>query len=172
MRLLRRFAPRNEFLDWMLLTSFLALAPASFAASSQTSLQDPAQIAVFNQVSGRLICQCGCQMMLSVCHHENCPSAVPLRKFIDKRILEGVQADAIVEELVREHGLKILSSPPAKGFNILAWITPAFLTLAGLFAVAGILKHLLRRKNAQSGPARSVEPELNDKIEEELRQIE
>ncbi len=147
------------------------LAPAAFAQSAKTTLEDPVLATRFNEVSDRLVCQCGCQMIVRVCNHVNCPSATPIRQSIEKQLLEGKTNDEIVQAFVDEHGLKVLSSPPATGFNLAAWVMPGFALLIGLF-IAGYLASrwsARRRVVAAETATGSVDPEIQKRIEEEIR---
>ena len=75
----------------LILTTILvlfALAPVAFGQSAKTQLEDPVLATRFNEISDKLVCQCSCQMILRVCNHINCPSAVPMRAEIEKR---GIQ---------------------------------------------------------------------------------
>ena len=42
-----------------------------------------------DNISSRLVCQCGCGYILSNCPHENCPSAIPMRESISKALKDG-----------------------------------------------------------------------------------
>jgi cytochrome c-type biogenesis protein CcmH/NrfF len=149
----------------------LALAAHAHAQSAKTTLADPAQAKRFNEVSDRLVCQCGCNMVLRVCNHQNCPSAVPMRHSIEKQILSGSDDDAIVAGFVAEHGVKVLSSPPAEGLNLAAWVMPGFALLLGLFAVWYFVARWATKRKLALGaaPASTIDPELRRRIEEEMR---
>jgi cytochrome c-type biogenesis protein CcmH/NrfF len=146
------------------------IAPSAFAQSAKTQLKDPALATRFNEISDRLVCQCGCQMILRVCNHQNCPSAVPLRQEIERQLLAGNDDATIVASFVKEHGQKILSSPPVTGFNLAAWVMPGFGLLLGLFAVAVLASRWAARRRLAGPPSSaSIDPELKQRIENELR---
>ena len=106
-------------------------AGAAFAQSAKTTLTDPVLADRFNEISDRLICQCGCNMILRVCNHVNCPSGIPMRQEIERKLLAGAPDDSIVAGFVSEHGLVVLSSPPVEGVNLAAWVMPGFALLLG-----------------------------------------
>lgn len=147
-----------------------ATAPA-FAQSAKTTLRDPEQAKRFNEISDRLICQCGCNMVLRVCNHQNCPSAIPMRHEIEKQIQAGQSDDAIVAHFVEESGMKVLSSPPAEGLNLAAWVMPGFALGLGLFAAWYFAARWAskRRLAAASAKPAVVDAALRDRIEKELR---
>ncbi len=160
----------NTIRTLLLLLSLVA-ATSAFAQSAKTTLRDPVQAKRFNEISDRLVCQCGCQMTLRVCNHQNCPSAIPMRHEIEKQIGEGKDNDAIVASFVEKDGLKVLSSPPTEGFDLAAWVMPGFVLLLGLFAAwyfAARWAHKRRLAAASANPA-PVDPALRGRIEKELK---
>src|ERR1700752_4616013 len=73
----------------------------------------------------KLMCMCGCGQILTQCNHINCPSSGPMLKELDAHVAKGEADDLIVQDFVQEYGEKVLSAPPTKGFNSIAWyITP------------------------------------------------
>jgi len=153
------------------LALLLALTPSAFGQSAKSTLKDPELATRFNTISDKLVCQCSCQMILRVCNHVNCPSAIPMRQSIEKQLLEGKTDDDIIQGFVGEYGLKVLSSPPAEGFNIAAWVMPGFGLLAGIFIVIYIASRWSARRKlvtAGEGPA-EIDPELRKRIENEIR---
>jgi cytochrome c-type biogenesis protein CcmH/NrfF len=157
----------------LLLVASIVVSPASFALaqSAKTTLRDPVQAKRFNEISDRLVCQCGCNMVLRVCNHQNCPSAIPMRHSIEAQIGEGKDDDAIVAGFVAEHGTKVLSSPPAEGLNLAAWVMPGFALGVGLFAAWYFaVRWAAKRKLAVAGASvAAMDPALRARIEDELR---
>lgn len=144
------------------------------AQSAQTSLTDPAQAELFREVSEGLVCQCGCNMILHVCNHVGCPSAVPFREKIEGYIQEGMTKEQILARFVADEGTVVLSAPTTKGFNLTAWVMPfVALVLGG----AGVAMFLLSRRRpadrAPEGPsAASLAPEragVDARVEAEFR---
>ncbi|MCI0452009.1 MAG: cytochrome c-type biogenesis protein CcmH [Candidatus Latescibacteria bacterium] len=154
-----------------MLLLLVVMGGSVFAQSAKTHLADPVQATRFNEISDRLICQCGCQMVLRVCNHVNCPSAVPMRQSIEKQILEGKDDDAIVAGFVEEHGNKVLSSPPVQGFNLAAWVMPGFALGVGLFAAWYVATRWASKRNLAVAGAKagSIDPRLRARIEDELK---
>jgi cytochrome c-type biogenesis protein CcmH/NrfF len=149
----------------------LVLASAAFGQSAKSTLRDPVLATRFNTVSDKLVCQCSCQMILRVCNHVNCPSAIPMRQSIEKQLLEGKSDEDIIQGFVDEYGMKVLSSPPADGFNLAAWVMPGFGLLIGLFIVFYMATRWSARRKlaAANAPSSSVDPELQKRIEKEMR---
>ena len=155
----------------MILLALALFAPSAFAQSAKTTLRDPVQAKRFNEISDRLICQCGCNMVLRVCNHQNCPSGIPMRHQIEKEIGEGKTDDAIVASFVEEHGIKVLSSPPTQGLNLAAWVMPGFALGLGLFSAWYFaVRWARKRKLVAAGAAvADMDPALRARIESELK---
>jgi cytochrome c-type biogenesis protein CcmH/NrfF len=147
----------------------LFAASRAFAQSAKTELKDPALATRFNEVSDHLVCQCGCQMILRVCNHQNCPSAIPMRHEIETQLQAGNDNDKIIASFVAEHGLKVLSEPPATGFNLAAYVMPGFGLLIGLFIVGTLASRWASKRRIATAPAAPVDPELRERIENELK---
>ncbi len=149
----------------------LVLISTSFAQSAKTTLRDPEQAKRFNEISDRLVCQCGCNMVLRVCNHQNCPSATPMRHEIEKQIQAGESDDAIVAHFVDESGTKVLSSPPAEGLNLAAWVMPGFALGVGLFAAWYFAARWAGKRRLATASAKPavVDAALRDRIERELK---
>jgi len=146
-----------------------AVALPVMGQSAKTELKDPVLAKRFNEISDRLICQCGCQQGLRVCSHQNCPSATPMRHEIETQLTAGKTDDEIVASFVAQEGIKVLSEPPATGFNLAAYVMPGFGLLVGLFLVATFASRWTSRRRASTTPAAPVDPELKQRIEKELK---
>jgi len=105
-------------------------------------------------VAAELVCLCG------NCNRESLATcictdfAVPERAAIGRRLDEGQTKEQIIAAYVADYGEMALAVPPAKGFNILAWIAPFALLLGGVFLVRRVLLGW-RRPSAPEGPKAS-----------------
>lgn len=154
----------------------LGVAGVAHAASTHTKLTDPAQQERFHQVCQKLVCQCGCNLVLDVCNHHNCGSATPMRERVDKEILAGRGNGEIVAGFVDDMGLVVLSAPPTSGFNLTAWVLPFVLLLVAAVVIVLLLKRWksLAPATAEGGapsPAAAGDGAHSDQIEQELRDL-
>jgi cytochrome c-type biogenesis protein CcmH len=143
---------------------------AAGASEAQTNLRE---------VSDDLVCQCGCNMVLSNCTMQNCGSAIPMREEIEKQIASGDSKDAIVASFVEKVGLKVLAAPPAKGFNLSAWILPfVALVVGGVIALKVMRSWRAKTAAVESGrapvsfPASHLSDQQRQRIERELQDFE
>jgi cytochrome c-type biogenesis protein CcmH len=125
------------------LTLFLLLAPAaSFAAACpKTSLAD---------IEDEVMCPvCGVPLGLAT----EAPQAQRERAFIQREVDACKSKQTIKDELVAQFGDRVLALPPEKGFDLVAYLVPALIVLAGMGAVAAIA--MRRRGSASASSAQT-----------------
>lgn len=104
------------------------------------------------EIEESLTCQCGCGLTVASCNHLDCGFAVPVRKEIAEALARGEAGEQILAGYKAKYGEKVLSSPVAEGFNVLAWIAPyAAILVAGVLMFA-----FFRHRAGRGGPGASV----------------
>ena len=105
------------------LLAALALAPAAAsAAQARASLPD---------VEDEVMCvECGTALNVS-----QSPAADGERRFIRRRIADGMTKGQIKAALVKEYGRNVLGSPSSKGFSGAVYLVPIALALLALLAL-------------------------------------
>ena len=105
------------------LLAALALAPAAAsAAQARASLPD---------VEDEVMCvECGTALNVS-----QSPAADGERRFIRRRIADGMTKGQIKAALVKEYGRNVLGSPSSKGFSGAVYQVPIALALLALLAL-------------------------------------
>ncbi len=149
------------------LVAALAFAAGTAVGAEQATLED---------IEDEVMCPT-CNTTLAV---SRSPIAERMRAFIRARIAAGDSKSEIKAKLVDEFGEEVLAAPPARGFNLLAWVLP----LAGVLTAAIVLVLLARRwlparseREAASvgGSANertALDPELERRVDEELARFE
>ncbi|MFQ5663844.1 MAG: cytochrome c-type biogenesis protein CcmH [Terriglobia bacterium] len=149
----------------------LLLGLAAYLLPLSLRAQPPAEENAFRRISDKLICQCGCNYGLRYCPHLECPSAPLLRAAIRDELSGGQSEEQILQAMVAGFGPAVLAAPPAKGFNLTAWVMP-FLALAlGLWVVQRIVR---RWRTRQAPPP--TDPALLERyrarLEREMKHLE
>jgi cytochrome c-type biogenesis protein CcmH len=131
----------------------------------------------FQELEESLTCQCGCGLTVHSCNHLQCDSAIPLRAEIRAQMETGKDKEAILAHFADKYGEKILSSPAARGFNVLAWVTPFILLAVGAAFVGITVMRWTARRHATAGtptpPEAPHEPSPYDKVlEKELKNFD
>ncbi len=149
------------------LAAVLSLSAGTAAGAEQATLED---------IEDEVVCPT-CNTTLAV---SRSPIAERMRAFIRARIAAGDTKSEIKAKLVDEFGEGVLAAPPARGFNLLAWVLP----LAGALAAAIVLLLLARRwlparSEGEPPEARgsvngrgALDPELERRVDDELARFE
>ena len=146
----------------ILVTCLAAAAPA--AASEQHP--------TLAELERELVCPT-CKTTLQM---SNAPVAERMRAFIRQRIAAGDTKSEIKDKLVAQFGESVLAAPPARGFNLLAWLVPIVGGLIAVVVVAMLARRWSRgRAVAPAGPSadgRPLDPGLERRVDEELARFE
>lgn len=127
------------------------------------------------RVGEKLACLCGgCKNSVGSCPMLGCHYATPKREQIRKALLEGKTDQQIVDAAVKEEGLQALVTPPAEGFNLLAWVMPFVMIGLGLLAIGFFIKHMNAKRVAAGAPELHSEEldRYHDQIEKETSKLE
>ncbi len=144
-------------LGLILLLAILSLSPAR------------AYAATVSDISKQFICQCGCTLVLNSCTHAECSVGVPMTALIKQKLAQGQSEEQIIQFFVAQYGEQVLASPPKRGFNLMAWVTPFAAILLGAGVIYIIIKKWVwqgRRSQA------SAVAEADEKDEEYQRRLE
>ena len=163
--------------SWLLLlaTVLPAAVQAQDAPAAQGQLVEKS--AVQRQVEADVMCMCGsagcvrqtlqnCQMR-PACHGYSSQTAR-----IRELIAEGKDSDGILDEFVAKYGKAALAEPPDTGFNRLAWMVPYVVAFAALIMIILSAKRWSRPAPATSTGAAADDPEMNARLDDELRNLD
>ena len=78
---------------------------------------------------------------------------------------QGLTEEQARDRMVAQFGEQVLAAPPKEGFNLLAWLVPAAVLLAGA-AIAGAL--VLAWSRSRRPPPRPAEEPLDDELEQRI----
>lgn len=127
------------------------------------------------RVGERLACLCGgCKNSVGSCPMLGCHYATPKREQIAKMLGEGNSEQQIVNAAVKQEGLQALVTPPAEGFNVLAWVMPFFMIGLGLVVIGLFIKRMSAKRAAVGTPEfdDAVLDRYHDQIEKETSRLE
>src|SRR4029078_8758587 len=123
------------------------------------------------ELEGQLVCVT-CKTTLD---ESDSPIARRMKAYIRRRIAQGATGRQIQGQLVAQFGEGVLASPPAHGFDLLAWVLPIGgigIGAAGLGALAWMWSR--NREPGDTVPPDSavLDPELDRRVDEELARFE
>jgi cytochrome c-type biogenesis protein CcmH len=89
------------------------------------------------------------------------------------RLLDsGMSKDEVIAAFAEKYGLSILSSPPASGFNLTAWLMPFVALAVGMLVVVYFVRTFRSRFPEASSPSANVVPaKYADRLEDELKKF-
>ena len=123
----------------------LFVAVLSVAAGPIPPDTDPVQ---FEKATRTILCDCGCHpQSIYDCA---CGRAAELRDEIAGMIRAGQSGDDVIEGFVARQGEQVRIAPLARGFNLVAWLGPAFLFFGAAIALVLVLRRW--RRNAPAAP--------------------
>lgn len=141
--------------------SLLAVALVLFALPGGAQIPGSSEKA--QKIGKRLMCMCGCNQVLVECNHVGCSVSTAMLKELDTRLARDEPEDLLVQSFVQQYGEKVLSQPPAKNFNLLAWVMPFAALLMGLFVVRILLlrwRHQTPAVAGMPGAGTEISPEF------------
>ncbi len=113
------------------------------------------EAARFDKLGHNMICGCGCRQILLECNHVGCQVSDKMVRELRVALTRGDSDDLVMQAFVQRYGETVRAAPEAKGFNLMAWITPFAMLLAGLLLAAAVL----RRWSMRPAPAATAPPQ-------------
>ncbi len=144
---------------------FLSLLPVSPVRADSLTVGD---------ISKELVCQCGCNMVLSNCTMMDCGGMEAMTASIEQQIAQGRSKDEIIQSFVGQYGEQVLSSPPKRGFNLTAWVLPfGALLIGGIIIYAALRAWVRRGKHPHEVrvEAEEANEEYRRRLEKELKEF-
>lgn len=108
----------------------------------------------------KLMCVCGCNQILTACNHIGCTYSHDMLKQLDERVARNEPDDLTLQAFVQEYGQTVLSSPPAKGFNRVAWIMPVVFPLVSLYLFWEVVRRWRQRATVETAGGPKISADL------------
>ena len=144
----------------------LVVAAAALAlAATAAAAPNPADL------EAELVCPT-CDTTLD---QSNAPVAQRMKQIIRQHIAAGWTEAQIKADLVDQFGPGVLAEPPKSGFDLLAWLLPLGLLVAGALGVGLVAWGWSRRRDARDGedePPSRLDPELERRLDAELERYD
>jgi cytochrome c-type biogenesis protein CcmH/NrfF len=153
-------------------TGLLSLGKALLVAAVVcVSLGATDSDARFNKLGGKLMCTCGCAQMLMGCDHVGCPNRGEEMDLLRSGMANGLNDAAILDSFVQQYGTVVLSAPPAKGFDLVAWIMPFAVAGVALVGTVLLVRHWAKNQPrlAADGVASPAQVVAEDAMRERIR---
>jgi cytochrome c-type biogenesis protein CcmH/NrfF len=167
------------------LTLALLLVPAALPASAQDYMAPVAGVDTQTsyyprseleaQLQHEIVCLCPCgKINIAECRKDPCGVSHEMRGELAKLIDEGKTHDEILTAFVTKYGSEeMLAKPTKTGFNLVAWTAPWVVGGAAALLAVGVAFRWSRRKDeTASEPVAPTEPELDERLDDELRNLD
>jgi cytochrome c-type biogenesis protein CcmH len=157
------------------LGALFLLAAAPGLASNEGITLSPEQEARARAINDQLIAPCCFSQ--TVANH-NSPIAEQIKAEVRQMLAAGSSDREIIDFYVGKYGERILATPRASGFNLLAYVMPGIALVAGVLGVVIVLRRWRRPRSLQpvgAGPSALPSDEARRYqalLEEELARFE
>jgi cytochrome c-type biogenesis protein CcmH len=143
-------------LTLLLLALLAVVAPSpAGAATPRASLPD---------VEDEVMCvECGTALNVS-----QSPAADGERRFIRRRIAEGMTKDEIKDALVREYGRNVLGSPSTRGFSAAVYLVPIGLALLAVLALLSTARRWRRVSSEEADTRPALAEEDSKRLDRDM----
>jgi cytochrome c-type biogenesis protein CcmH/NrfF len=158
----------------MLVSGGATCLGAQHVESGQTVVIVP-KSPVEKDLQTAIICMCGTcgRKRIGEC---TCGVAAEMREEVARLVAGGMNRDEVIQYFVKKYGSQeVLSEPIDKGFNRLAWSFPYAIGLVGVLVVGGVAMRWSRARAKaapEAEPIAPVNPELQDRLDDELRDLD
>jgi cytochrome c-type biogenesis protein CcmH len=154
-------------------TAHPSQAPESMPGSEQTAKLPavPASNPRVQKLGNQLMCMCGCNQILVECNHQGTDDCLMHDKEmaeLEHRVAGGESNSLILQSFVQEYGPQVLVVPPARGFDLTAWLMPIFASLFGL-SLAIIIVGRWRERAVRGAPVPAARPKVRPDLVERAR---
>ncbi|HZI81199.1 MAG TPA: cytochrome c-type biogenesis CcmF C-terminal domain-containing protein [Vicinamibacterales bacterium] len=151
---------------------FLAVVLSQGVVLAQETIPAVFRSPIERRVAEEVMCTCGCRLSVANCGMMNCHGKESQLAKIHQYAAAGQDHDAILATFVREHGgHDVLMRPPNRGFNRVVWLLPYGVAVMALLGLAATARRWSRRDVAAPAAA-AIEPEIDARLENELRDLD
>jgi cytochrome c-type biogenesis protein CcmF len=162
----------------MLISGGLARPRAQHVESGQTVAIIP-KSPLEKDLQSAIICMCGTcgRKRIGECTCDGgTNSAAYMRGEVAKLVAAGKTRDEVIQYFVKKYGSQeVLAEPIDRGFNRLAWSLPYAVGIMGILLVGGMAVRWSRvrgRAASEAEPVLPVSPELQSRLDDELRDLD
>jgi cytochrome c-type biogenesis protein CcmH len=112
-----------------------------------------------------------CPTCKTTLDQSDAPIARRMKQRIRAMLEQGATEKQIKDELVAQFGPGVIAEPPKSGFDLLAWLVPLGVFVAGALGVGAIAWGWSRRRVGEA-PAAALDPALERRVDAELERFD
>lgn len=142
------------------------------AAALVAAVMSPAAAQQATPVGDEIVHEVAAHLRCVVCQNlsvADSPSemASQMRAIIRERLAAGESPQDVQRYFVDRYGEWILLEPPRRGFNLVVWLLPLVVVVAGLASVVILVRRWTQRRRATPAVG-VVDPAMSERIRREL----
>jgi cytochrome c-type biogenesis protein CcmH len=159
---MQRFSNLAKFLRlWAVVLAFAVLILPTLGSSDPLNANDR-----FDKLGHQIMCSCSCGQILLECNHVGCPASDGMRQELRAAMNAHSSDQQVYDIFIRKYGPVIMAAPVFHGFNILAWILPFAVLLAGTLGAAALI-YFWKRRSVRQIPV--PQPVLSNAVRDRIR---
>jgi cytochrome c-type biogenesis protein CcmF len=150
-------------------------AQTSMGGTEDTRASFYARTPFEKQMQHEIVCTCGAcgHQNLAECRKDNCSTSHQMRGELAALIDQGKTHDEIIQAFISKYGSEeMLGAPIDKGFNRLAWLLPYAVGATGAVMIGFAATRWSRRPEADAAAAPAVDPDVEARLNDELRDLD
>jgi len=127
------------------------------------------------EMQHEIVCTCGAcgHQTLAECRKDNCSTSHEMRGELAAMIDQGKNHDQIIQAFLAKYGTEeMLGAPVDKGFNRMAWLFPYLIGATSAIAVAFVAVKWTRKSEPDAAAPAPIDPALDGRIDDELRDLD
>jgi cytochrome c-type biogenesis protein CcmF len=127
------------------------------------------------EMQHEIVCTCGAcgHQTLAECRKDNCSTSHEMRGELAAMIDQGKNHDQIIQAFLAKYGTEeMLGAPVDKGFNRMAWLFPYLIGATSAIAVAFVAVKWTRKSEPGAAAPAPIDPALDGRIDDELRDLD
>ena len=94
----------------------------------------------YNDLGHKMMCVCGCNQILIECNHLGCPDSEGMLAELRTAVGRGDSDNQILAAFQEKYGPTALAAPMLTRFNMVAWIIPPLVLLAGILGTVLLVR--------------------------------
>jgi len=145
----------------------LALGVVVLPATAQQTAADIERLAA--KIDTELMATCCYAQQVSV--HPSA-AAQEAKADIRRRLKAGETERQILAAYVAQYGKHVLAVPPAEGFDISLYVMPFILLIGGFAVVVLLARRFAHRSPVAVAGAAGLTPDVNQRLDDELRDLD
>jgi cytochrome c-type biogenesis protein CcmF len=160
----------------ILLSGGVTLSAQSMGGDNNTRTSFYARTPFEKEMQHEIVCTCGAcgHQTIAECRKDPCGTSHEMRGVLASLIDSGVtDHDKIIQAFIAKYGSEeMLGAPVDRGFSRIAWLLPYVVGATSAFAVGIVAMKWSRKPDASAAAAAPLDSALEERIDDELRDLD